>query len=1287
MLYPSKETLFSGNKTAEDLKTLFKDPVKLKYEQMLNRQSVSSREVLDTVEFLSSKGMWREARQLLATKLADDIDENERKEAALWMLQSHLDEYYISQHDGEEIDRPLGEARAELQRFDQLDQLSVQELRLLAQSSLEFGLIPQAIQTYFRLSEVDTDNRLDWLDKAGSKAMQIQYYSDAIKAYQLATAYASNDPEYKTYLYAWLNAATKMGDKAVVQNIIEGIESDLPDDPMELEKLAAISLDIGRPSIAHRIYARLAEVDPKHAKRWYEKAGVWAVSNTEYKQASEYFSQAEKLTTNPAEIERLKYRQYEALSDGELPKQALVPVKTLIAKHSDDEQLLKKGINIALAAKDTQAARDWNVRYLEKHPDDVIALQRQADIEIREKNFTQALVYIHKVLAIKPNNIAVQKELAFIQEHQGHDLAALRQWQAINKQSPKLEYQKHIIRLAQATIEQGVGLKILLQLNKQQKLPEQAIQDIVTYYYKRKETSKAETFLAHYLRKHNASLELWKRLASLQKDQPDIALLTWDKIEKKFGATNITVLAKLEILWNLGRKAEAIQVYDSYPNIVLNNRFQHQVVAELAWEFERFDLALEHYNFLLQGADKKSQVAYYQRICSIYLKQHDYQAAMQTYQAAWNNTANSDLLLQALQVAFEQRLTSDLNYFLKIAMQNESLFETNIGYWQLRAQLASKAKQYDKAQAYYEKILAIKPSSITAKQGILWILTQTKQKNQLRKTLANWQSIAAKEEKLWASYALGLQALDEVRASLPWYKHYIDKNRNDFAMLLSYADQLDRLKKRDSAYRIRRFALHNLRRFLRKHKISDAQRKEALFQYLGVVQRYGKLEEFEKLYQQLQSDYTQTEDATRLNEIAIAWMLSTKQDDKARYQLVKAHEQRLKTPLWQLLAIAIKRKDKKGLDKLLANSKGITLENRVSALLASGREKQAYYLALKGISEKRLPKEREQARQLALSTADDYASNLAFEFKQQRLGNLNLQSEGFVYRQGMQEDFPFGYDLAIRKNRLNYDDFTKSETDISATAHWKDDENRLDGTAGINHRAEGNLYYAKMRYQHQFSDKLNAGIELGKNEVATEGSALRMLAKRDRIKADINAQLGKQNYANVSVWQQNFDTREGEDLADGHGVSASLIHKEKMGSSHWHVGVQAQAENNQAVDELPDSVKMIVGEQGTIIAETPKSAGLVAGFSHGSPGQGVPKVNSPRYSANAWLGKSSTTDKVGVNLEASVGSRVLGNDELSATAFVNTVAGSNGQVDQGITIQYRKWLDTDLDKDRYRIEQ
>lgn len=1288
VLYPSKQTLFSGNQSADNLKTLFKDPTKLMYEQMLYQQSVSPRDVLDTVENLSGKGLWKESRHLLNTKLAGKLKDNERQEAALWMLQSHLDEYYISQNKDEKIERPLGEARAELQRFEQLEKLSVQELELLAQSSLEFGLVPQAINTYFRLSEVDTGHRIDWLDKAGSKAMSIQYYSDATKAYQLATAYGRNDAEYKTYLYAWLNAATKSGDKQMVANIVEGIESDLPENPIELEKLAAISLDIGRPSIAHRIYSRLATVDPKHAKRWYEKAGVWALSNTEHQQAANYFSQAEKLTSKPDEIERLKYKQYEALVDGEMPTLALNKVRALVNKHIDDEKLLKKGVNLALAAKDPETARKWNLRYLQKHPDDFTALQRQADIEIRDKQYGKALTYIQQILSLKPSHIETRKKLAFLQESQGHDVKALKQWQSIHKIEHKAEYQKHIMRLAQATINQGIGLGILLQASKHQKLPEQTIQDIVTYYYKQKNFIQAELFLARYLRKYTTNRDLWRRLASLQKDQADIALLTWDKIETLFGSTQETVLTRFELLWKLERKAEALQVYDNaQPKVAINSRFHHQILAELAWEFDRFDLALKHFHVLLKGANKQSQVAYFQRISSIHLKRKDDKAAMQTFNRAWTETSNADLLLQALQIAFEKRLNKDLNNFLKISMQNEHLFDENIGYWQLRAQLASKAQQYTKAHAYYETMLAIEPNSIVARQGIIWVLTQTKQKDELHKTLVTWQPIAAKEERLWASYALGLQALGEVRTSLPWYKHYIDKNRNDFAMLLSYADQLDRLDRNDSAYRIRRFALHNLRRFLRKNKISDEQRKEALFQYLGVVQRYGSLENFETLHKKLQGDYSKTSDQTRLNEIAIAWMLSTKQDDKARYQLVKAHEQRLKTPLWQLLAIAIKKKDKKGINELLANAKGLTLENRVSALLASGKESRAYRLALKGIDEKRLPKEREQARLLALSMANDNASSITFELEQKRLGNLNLQSEGFTYKKGMKPDFPFAYDLAIRKNRLNYDDFSKSETDISATGHWKNEDNRIDGTVGINHREDGNLYYAKLQASHTFSERLNASVEFGKNEVATEGSLLRIAGKRDRIKANINAKVGKQAFAHASVWQHQFSTRDGDKLADGHGLSGSIVHKEKMGSSQWHVGVQGQVESNQTVDHLPSSIQAMAGEQGSIISENPKSAGIIAGISHGSPGHGVPQVNSPRYSANAWLGKSWPTNKAGVNLEASVGSRILGNDELSATAFVNTVAGSNGQTDQGITVQYRKWFDTDLDSERYRIEQ
>jgi mRNA-degrading endonuclease YafQ of YafQ-DinJ toxin-antitoxin module len=306
---------------------------------------------------------------------------------------------------------------------------------------------------------------------------------------------------------------------------------------------------------------------------------------------------------------------------------------------------------------------------------------------------------------------------------------------------------------------------------------------------------------------------------------------------------------------------------------------------------------------------------------------------------------------------------------------------------------------------------------------------------------------------------------------------------------------------------------------------------------------------------------------------------------------------------------------------------------------------------------------------------------------QKEIGDLTLKSIEMLYRQGVKPDFPISYDLSVQRNQLDYGDLSSHETDVSLSAQWKQDKHRIEATVGINqNNQQKDLYYAKLRYQHQFSKDLNAAVEVGKNEVTESGSLLRAIAKRDRIKADVNTHLGKQNYLSASVWQQKFSSRKGEKLSSGQGLSASLIHKEKMGSAQWHTGIQAHIENNKTVDHLPDEITVRQGEQ-SIVINKPKSLGVVAGIQHGTPANGVPSVNSPRYSAHAWVGKSWPEDKVAANIKASIGSRLLGGDEISATAFVNSVSGSNGQSDQGIQIQYQKWFDIDVDNQRYRIEQ
>ena len=150
----------------------------------------------------------------------------------------------------------------------------------------------------------------------------------------------------------------------------------------------------------------------------------------------------------------------------------------------------------------------------------------------------------------------------------------------------------------------------------------------------------------------------------------------------------------------------------------------------------------------------------------------------------------------------------------------------------------------------------------------------------------------------------------------------------------------------------------------------------------------------------------------------------------------------------------------------------------------------------------------------------------------------------------------------------------------------------------------------------------------------------------------------------LSAWQHEFKrTDNGNFIADGIGARVALVHRENTVNGQWFGGIQGTVQKNSNAANI---------DSDNALPENSQSAELIAGFNHGTPGQGF--SGGLQYSGSVSLGKVWPTGEIKAHAEAAVSKELFSNDELSLGVFYDK--GSLGeQDDKGLTLKYRKFLD------------
>ena len=475
------------------------------------------------------------------------------------------------------------------------------------------------------------------------------------------------------------------------------------------------------------------------------------------------------------------------------------------------------------------------------------------------------------------------------------------------------------------------------------------------------------------------------------------------------------------------------------------------------------------------------------------------------------------------------------------------------------------------------------------------------------------------------------------------------------------------------------FALERIREEAADYLDHPGLLTENLRAYVNLVHRYGSGQQGEFWLQIVKGLEAGEQPSPWVHELAVSWYLNRNCPNEAKIWLARAHELRVKTPLWQKILLALAENDKALLTEILnEQAEGISSDELLAILEKLGQRQKALQLA-----ETRISPERKVSGQAAAPT------RLAAAFKQEfpgywRSGYAVTDSDLLetAKTQGVGRysfaNLPIGLGLFYQHNRFassvyNLDGHDQSN-DLSTNLFVGNGELGAAITLGLNSQELDDTGYGRLQYWQRLTENLFGRLDLDIGTIPVADSILQPAALHHRVAATLTGTFALNYYYSLHFFGRDYFTRESNDIAKGYGSVAEIGFQQEWGKFTWQLGIQGNYEHHYS-RSLPDDLKLLLPATyaiDDIVADEATSLLIGGRFGRGAIREEYPSATSLRYFVSFWGGNSWPLDNPVFHLQAGFGTRLFGNDELSFKLHYNQSGETVGyNDDSGFSIQYQ----------------
>ena len=700
-----------------------------------------------------------------------------------------------------------------------------------------------------------------------------------------------------------------------------------------------------------------------------------------------------------------------------------------------------------------------------------------------------------------------------------------------------------------------------------------------------------------------------------------------------------------------------------------------QLFGDLAWDHGSKPEAILAYRVIWEAGSSNARAM--ERLIQHFNLTRQPQLAIEVGKKGYQQLGDVRWLLLAMDAASQASLWDELRGLSRQAQTDGDgeKFKSSEMFWLLQAHIANHDGDKLRARTAYDNALALNPASAMSRIQILWFEINGGDKRLLGNRLSQWQAEALADPNYWAAYAVAMVQLRRVDESLVWFDKLMREKPYDFHWQLSYVSVLSPAGRPEEAQRLRRDIW---RRMTSKpfavDGMSKADSKALMLAYAAMLRDFDSAAASDKVLRDTLALGYADED---VYEQLVSSSLSQKNFDAAQQWVLRAQADQQTLPAYQLLAVALARKDLQAIDQLLSQrGKDLSAPDRITALRRLGRDELAFSLTEKSLLDAD-DNTTELLRQHQHQLRAQLARHIEVSYEVRNISYLNITRKEVV------ASFPFPQGratLRMAHNALRSDSNTlvvsglQSENDISLRAELSTHDDPVRLTIGSNQRADKSMTYGRIEWAHAITARLNLRLDLALNGLPEETSALRVIASKDKVSAGLSANLTDTTYARVEFAKQHFKIRNGDSLGRGYraeGEIGTTIFKNIPG---WQVRISGSSEKNQLAAVLPASLSGPVLSPSQTIENVlaPRFSTLGAGttvrFGESDIGR-----RRPYGLIDVWVGRQWPANVIAYSLRSALSVPLPRDGQIRAEAFyTNAQSGQTAVANRGVTVWYRK---------------
>ncbi|MEO1229349.1 MAG: tetratricopeptide repeat protein [Myxococcota bacterium] len=898
-------------------------------------------------------------------------------------------------------------------------------------------------------------------------------------------------------------------------------------------------------------------------------------------------------------------------------------------------------------------------RRVEVRPDDPEVHRVHVELALERGRPKEGLASVRRWTALRPGARAPQVRRARIAEWTGSLEEALSVWRGLARSGDR-EGQREAERLARALGREDVLLKLLAR-RLRRRPTSKGIRELLFLAEKAGRPQVARQVLLQAIERPKVAREVWIALVRLEArmGQLPAAVGRWQDIQRRFGLHPYEAEEAAALAWRAGGLEAAWGPLEDVPPEKLS-REGLELLSNLSWLSGRRGPAVVALRLLVARGAATS--LHYLRLAQLLDAGERGDEALAAAEQGLEEAPSKDLFIFAFTLAVQRQLPERAlamkARFPRVWARAEGL----PGFWRARAELARLQRDPEAARNALERVVSLDGGSARSMADLLWLLLDLSDPG-----LGEWYLKAAegadRRPSLWPPLAASASRLSRHREAIRWYALEAEREPEGWGFWLDYAEALERVGRRDAALRLRRYALAQVPK-------DDA---------LGLLVAGASVED--DAGRAARARRLLVDGTPRERRWAARILLDVGEVERARREVGGALTTNL--PAAEL-AVALALRDRAAVTALIPVASG----RAPAALIAEahaflGDFDTALAVALASRVDGSGPVARTTvARYLEAETRDHP--------RQARLDGVFIRLAG-LDGLGVDARAEYAFDdlgFEVTGGWLRLTDRPGRDAGIERTdaaramllarLRWGDAGLRIG--FGVDARDRGPaIPQANLQVSGRLDPRLDGWFRVGVGDVVAETPLMYTLAARDRASAGVAWRPRPGWRATVELEGEHHRDRAGTTL--GGGLTAEVL-----GARSWRVFADHRFEVYGSARASWRELESTLGPELSALAATGRGPEDVLPARFGNVGVGVrwsrgdlSQVPTPlralRYRVDGWIGWQWPRDGLAYQVEAAIGHRILGPDELSVGAVVGNVVGGLDEAQAEVRVGYRLRFD------------